>query len=52
MRSVLAAVDRAGRRASSRQALIDAYLAAPPPVRGGFRLARRTAGGTIYEPVD
>lgn len=52
MRSVLAAVDRAGPRAAGRRALIDAYLAGRPPVRSGFQLARRTpGGGVVYEPL-
>jgi hypothetical protein len=48
MRSVLAAVRRAGRRANSRQRIIDAYFAGAAP-RRPWLLAQRTADGTRYE---
>ena len=55
MRGVLDAIRRAGDRAPSRQALIDAYLAGDPLARAArrpWRLARRTGdGGTLYAPV-
>lgn len=51
MRDVLGAIGRAGKRANSRQALIDAFFSEPAQ-RAPFVRARRTAdGGTIYEPL-
>jgi ABC-type branched-subunit amino acid transport system substrate-binding protein len=50
MRSVLAAVRRAGDRANSRQRIIDAYFAGGAS-RRPWLLARRTDSGTLYAPV-
>ncbi|MEA2292970.1 MAG: branched-chain amino acid transport system substrate-binding protein [Solirubrobacteraceae bacterium] len=53
MRTVLAAIRRAGARAATRDQLIKAYLADPAAgaARRPWRLARRAGGGTLYEPV-
>jgi branched-chain amino acid transport system substrate-binding protein len=54
MRAVLDTIRRAGKRAQSRQRLIETYFAADPAGRASrrpWRLARRAGGGTVYEPV-
>ena len=59
MRGVLAAIARAGDRAGSRQAVIDAYFGASPPpgsLLGAYRITpdgrREPAKFTAFRPAD